>query len=59
MRGLLLGSRTQFAEMNAFIEKHEIDIALDDEVFGIENVKKAYEKIDKQKHFSKVVIKMR
>ncbi|KAK3064875.1 hypothetical protein LTS18_003088 [Coniosporium uncinatum] len=59
VRGVLLGSRVQFAEMNAFVEKHRIDIALDDEVFGFDQVKEAYEKVDAQKHFSKVVIKMR
>lgn len=59
VRGLLLGSRAQFAGMNTFIEKHRIDIALDDEVFEIERVKEAYEKVDKQRHFSKVVIKLR
>lgn len=59
VRGVLLGSRAQFAKMNTFVEKCGIDIALDDEVFGIDQVKEAYEKVDAQKHFSKVVIKMK
>jgi len=59
VRGVLLGSWAQFAEMSSFIEKNRIDIALDGEVFEIDRVKAAYEKLDAQKHFSKVVIKIR
>jgi D-arabinose 1-dehydrogenase-like Zn-dependent alcohol dehydrogenase len=59
VRGVLLGTREQFAAMNAFVEKHGIDIALDDEVFGIEQVKDAYRRVEAQKHFSKVVIRMK
>lgn len=59
VRGILLGTKQQFENMNRFIEKKGIDIAVDDEVFGLEDVKDAYRKLDAQKHFSKIVIKIK
>lgn len=57
-RGLLLGSRKQFKDMNAFIEKHGIRPVVDDTVFDLASVKGAYAYLERQKHFSKVGIRM-
>lgn len=59
VRGILLGTKQQFEDMNRFIEEKGIDIAVDDEIFKLENVKEAYRKLEAQKHFSKIVIKIR
>ncbi|PLB49812.1 GroES-like protein [Aspergillus steynii IBT 23096] len=55
IRGLLLGTRTQFAAMNQFIEKENIKPVVDDRPFGLEEVKEAFEYLSQQRHFSKVV----
>jgi NADPH:quinone reductase-like Zn-dependent oxidoreductase len=59
VRGILLGTKQQFEDMNRFIEEKDLDIAVDDEVFKLEDVKEAYRKLEAQKHFSKIVIKMK
>ena len=59
VRGILLGTTHQFEDMNRFIEEKSIDIAVDDEVFKLKDVKEAYRKLEAQKHFSKIVIKIR
>lgn len=59
VRGVLLGTKQQFEEMNRFIEEKGMDVAIDDEVFGLEDVKSAYRKLEAQKHFSKIIIKIR
>lgn len=59
VRGILLGTKQQFVDMNRFIEEKGINIAVDEEVFGLEDVKDAYQKLEAQKHFSKIVIKIR
>ena len=57
-RGLLLGSRKQFSDMNRFIEKHDIKPILDEKVFDMHSVKKAYTYLEQQKHFSKIGIRI-
>lgn len=58
-RGILLGSRQMFLDMIGFLEEHpEVKPALDDVVFSLEEAQQAYERLDKQEHFSKVVISM-
>lgn len=59
VRGVLLGTRAQCGDMIKFIEEMGVDIAVDEEVFGIEDVKGAYRKLEAQKHFSKIVVKIR
>ncbi|PYI30420.1 GroES-like protein [Aspergillus indologenus CBS 114.80] len=54
VRGVLLGTRQQFEEMNQFIEEHRIQPAIDDRVFGFEEVEEAYRYMDEQRHFSKL-----
>lgn len=58
MRGILLGTRNMLRDMLAWFGEHGIRPALDDVVFGLEDAKKAYERLDKQEHFSKVIIKI-
>ncbi|KAL4966402.1 zinc-dependent alcohol dehydrogenase family protein [Aspergillus stella-maris] len=55
-RGVLLGSRRQFAEMNGFIEEKGIKPVYDEKVFGFEEAKEAFKFLEQQRHFSKVVI---
>lgn len=56
-RGIYLGSRSMFKDMVHFLEQNEVRPALDDIVFNLEDVKSAFERLEKQRHFSKVVIK--
>lgn len=55
-RGFLLGTRVQFEEMNRFIDEKGIKPVVDEKVFGFDDIKAAYEYLESQKHFSKVVI---
>lgn len=57
-RGLLLGSRKQFHDMNKFIEKHDIKPVLDQRSFDMASVKEAYTYLEQQKHFSKIGIQL-
>lgn len=57
-RGLLLGSRKQFREMNDFIEKHAIKPILDSKLFDLNSVKEAYALLEQQQHFSKIGIQL-
>jgi NADPH:quinone reductase-like Zn-dependent oxidoreductase len=58
VRGILLGTREQFHEMNRFIETNNIQPAIDGEKFELKDTKEAYQRLASQKHFSKVVIKI-
>ncbi|OJJ99724.1 hypothetical protein ASPACDRAFT_60558 [Aspergillus aculeatus ATCC 16872] len=58
VRGVLLGTREQFEEMNRFIEEHRIQPAIDERVFGFEEVEEAYQYMDEQRHFSKVCVRI-
>ncbi|KAK8007510.1 hypothetical protein PG989_001500 [Apiospora arundinis] len=58
LRGVLLGSRNMFRDMVKFFHEKKIEPAVDDVSFGLEDAIKAYERLEKQQHFSKVVIKI-
>ncbi|KAK2052143.1 NAD(P)-binding protein [Colletotrichum caudatum] len=58
VRGVLLGSRSQFREMVRFVDDKNIKPAIDDVVFELSEVKDAYSRLKAKKHFSKVVIKI-
>ncbi|KAK1983993.1 hypothetical protein LZ30DRAFT_587229 [Colletotrichum cereale] len=58
VRGILLGSRSQFREMLRFIEEKSVKPAVDDVAFELSEVKDAYARLKAKKHFSKVVIKI-
>lgn len=49
-RGVLLGTREQFDEMNVFIEKKCVRLAVDERVFGFEGVKEVYKYLMGQEH---------
>ncbi|KAK8076400.1 zinc-binding alcohol dehydrogenase-like protein [Apiospora phragmitis] len=57
-RGVLLGTRSMFKDMVQFFHYKKIDPVVDDVTFQLEVAIKAYERLEKQQHFSKVVIKI-
>ena len=58
VRGLLVGSRVQFEDMNRAIEQNDIHPIVDDKVFDLVHLKDAYEYMWDQNHFGKVTIKV-
>lgn len=50
------GSRRQFQDMVCFIEEFNVQLAVDDVFFSLDQVKEAYRRLQEQKHFAKVVI---
>jgi len=58
IRGLLVGSRAQFEDMNRAIEVNKIKPVIDQKTFKLEELKEAYEYQWNQKHFGKVVVKI-
>ena len=59
IRGLMVGSRMQFEEMNSAIDANKIKPVVDEKIFAFEDVKAAYQHTWEQKHFGKVVIKVK
>lgn len=57
VRGLQVGSKEQFQDMNKFIEQHNIKPVVDDQIFAFHQAKEAYQYLSDQKFFGKVVIK--
>ncbi|KUI55446.1 hypothetical protein VP1G_02779 [Cytospora mali] len=57
-RGIYLGSRGMFKDMVKFLEEKNVKPAVDDVAFSLEDAKNAFERLERQEHFSKVVIKM-
>jgi NADPH:quinone reductase-like Zn-dependent oxidoreductase len=58
VRGVFVGSRLQFEAMNAAIDANGIKPVIDEKVFGLEEVKEAYQYMWDQKHFGKLTIKI-
>ncbi|KAK7188216.1 hypothetical protein DPSP01_001761 [Paraphaeosphaeria sporulosa] len=58
VRGLLVGSRQQFEDMNAAIEANDIHPIVDNKVFTLPELKEAYQYMFDQKHFGKLAIKI-
>ncbi len=56
VRGILVGSRLQFEEMNRAIDANRIKPVVDSRIFKLDEARKAYEHMWGQKHFGKVVI---
>jgi len=56
VRGILVGSRAQFEEMNAAIVANNIQPVLDSRVFKLEEAKEAYQYQWDQKHVGKICI---
>jgi len=55
VRGIMIGSRQQFEEMNRAIEASDIKPVVE-KVFGFEETKEAYQFVWDQRHFGKVGI---
>lgn len=58
IRGILVGSRQQFEEMNRAIEANNIKPVVDSKVFDFAQTKEAYQYMWDQKHFGKLCIKI-
>jgi NADPH:quinone reductase-like Zn-dependent oxidoreductase len=58
VRGVLVGNRLQFEEMNRAIEANDIHPVVDDKVFTLDEVREAYQYMWDQKHFGKLCIKI-
>lgn len=58
VRGILVGSREMFEDMNRAIDANSIKPVVDEKVFGLEEVKEAYQYMWDQKHFGKLAIKI-
>ena len=58
MRGVTVGSRRQFEEMNRAIEGNDIHPHLDKRLFKLEEAREAYEFLWERKHFGKVVVQI-
>ena len=58
VRGLMVGSKAQFEEMNACIVANNIKPVVDKRVFELKDLKAACEYMWEQKHFGKVTIKI-
>lgn len=58
VRGVLVGSRVQFEEMNRAIELNKIKPVVDEKVFTLDELKDAYNYMWDQKHFGKLAIKI-
>ncbi|GAB7362272.1 hypothetical protein MBLNU230_g2291t1 [Neophaeotheca triangularis] len=56
VRGILVGSRVQFEEMNKAIEANNIKPVVDKKVFKLSEAKEAYQYMWEQKHFGKLCI---
>lgn len=57
-RGVLVGSKQEFQDMNAFIDAKKIKPVIDDKVFDFTDVREAYQYMWDQRHFGKVTIKI-
>ncbi|MCJ1399878.1 hypothetical protein MMC11_003081 [Xylographa trunciseda] len=58
VRGVFVGSRAQFEDMNKAIDVNGIKPVVDEKVFGFEELKDAYQYMWDQKHFGKLTIKI-
>lgn len=56
VRGIEVGNRIQFEEMNRAIETYNIKPVVDQRVFSCKDLKKAYTYVWNQRHFGKVVL---
>lgn len=56
VRGVYVGSRDQFQDMNRAIEANNIKPVVDEKVFKLTETKEAYQYMWDQKHFGKLCI---
>ncbi|RFU33059.1 hypothetical protein B7463_g3290, partial [Scytalidium lignicola] len=58
VRGVYVGSRLQFEDMNRAIEANGIKPVVDKKIFSLEELKEAYQYMWDQKHFGKLTIQV-
>ena len=58
VRGVLVGSKNQFQDMLSFIQEKRIQPVVDEKVWKFEQAREAYEYLQAQKFFGKVVIEI-
>ena len=58
VRGVIVGSRVQFEQMNRAIDASGIKPVVDEKVFALEDLKEAYQYMWDQKHFGKLTVKI-
>lgn len=58
VRGVLVGNRIQFEEMNRAVEANGIKPVVDPKTFALDELKDAYQHMWDQKHLGKVCIKI-
>jgi NADPH:quinone reductase-like Zn-dependent oxidoreductase len=58
VRGILVGSRVQFEDMNRAIEANKIKPVVDEKVFSLDEARDAYQYMWEQKHFGKLAIRI-
>lgn len=58
VRGVLVGSRLQFEDMNRAIAANNIHPVVDEKVFTLDEARDAYQYMWDQKHFGKLCIKI-
>lgn len=58
VRGVYVGSRSQFEDMNRAIDANSIKPVVDETVFPLENLKAAYQYMWDKKHFGKLTIQV-
>jgi NADPH:quinone reductase-like Zn-dependent oxidoreductase len=58
VRGIYVGSRVQFEDMNRAIEANDIHPVVDDKQFRLTELKEAVQYMQDQKQFGKICIKI-
>ncbi|KIW67697.1 hypothetical protein PV04_06929 [Phialophora macrospora] len=56
VRGVTVGSKKQFSDMLNFMEDKRVRPVVDEKIFGFEEAREAYEYLQAQKFFGKVVV---
>jgi NADPH:quinone reductase-like Zn-dependent oxidoreductase len=56
VRGIAVGSRAQLEDLIGFVESSGLKPVVEDRVFGLSEVKEAYEFLSEQRNFGKVVV---
>ena len=58
VRGILIGSRLQFEQINRAIEANEIHPVVDEKVFELSQVREAHGYMWDRKHYEKLCVKI-
>ena len=56
VRGIAVGSRAQLEDLIAFVESTGLKPVVEDRVFGLREIKEAYEFLSEQRNFGKIVV---